>query len=323
LEVLEFSISFDRVAEVYDKTRSLPDNVMKELVKELCAELENCTRILDVGVGTGRLAKPLQNAGFEVVGIDISKKMISKAREKSVQNLVIADARFIPFKDKSFDAAISVHLLHLISEWKKALREVCRVTRHAMFSLYDARKDIVRETYYRIMKQHGHERHHPGKSEQDLKDSIIPTKSTFVISYDVSANSRLNNLQLGTSSSQWQIPKQLNSKVVEQLKKEFAGKVFKQDLYLQSWEIDSLKAFAKEENTNDPAIINSSEKLPKDRGSCHTGTQVYLAARHLEYQDSADEEEDDSQNDGRHPVVDLRFRVFIGFNTDHHHDEKE
>ena len=72
-------------------------------------------------MGTGRLAEPLQNAGFEIVGIDISKKMMSKAREKGVQNLVIADARFIPFKDKSFDVTISVHVLHLISEWKKAL----------------------------------------------------------------------------------------------------------------------------------------------------------------------------------------------------------
>ena len=243
MEVLKFSISFDRVAEVYDKTRSLPDKVMKELVKTLCAELKNCTCILDVGVGTGRLAEPLQNAGFEVVGIDISKKMVSKAREKGLQNLVIADAPFIPFEDKSFDAAISVHLLHLISEWKKALREVCRVTRHAMFSLYDACKDPVREAYYSIMKQHGYERHHAGKSEQDLKDSIGPTNSTFVISYDVSADTRLSNLQQRTSSSQWKIPKQLNSKVVKQLKKEFAGKVFRQDLYLQSWEINSLKIF--------------------------------------------------------------------------------
>jgi SAM-dependent methyltransferase len=166
-----------------------------------------------------------------------------------VQNLVIADARFIPFKEKSFDVTISVHVLHLISEWKKALGEVCRVTRHAMFSLYDARKDIVREVYYRIMKQYGYERHYPGKSEQDLKDLISPNKSKFVISYDVPADDRLVNLRQGTSSSQWEIPEQFNLKVVEQLRKEFTGKVFRQDLYLQSWEIDSLKVLAKEQSS--------------------------------------------------------------------------
>jgi len=219
---------------------------MKTLVETLCVELKNCTRILDVGVGTGRLAEPLQNAGFEILGIDISKKMMSKAREKGVQNLVIADARFIPFRDKSFDATISVHVLHLITDWKKALGEVCRVTRHAMFSLYDARKDTVREAYYRIIKQYGYERHYPGKSEQDLRDLISPNKSRFVISYDVSADNRLIRLRQRTSSSQWEIPEQLNLRVVEQLRKEFAGKVFRQDLHLQWWKIDSLKVLAKE-----------------------------------------------------------------------------
>lgn len=152
---------------------------------------------------------------------------MGKAREKGVQNLLIADARFIPFKNKSFDVTISVHVLHLISDWKKTLREVCRVTRHALFSLYDAREDPVREAYYQLLKQHGYERHYPGRSEQDLKDLISPTKSLFVISYDVSADDRLTNLQQGTSSSQWEVPEHLNLRAVGQLKKEFAGNVFR------------------------------------------------------------------------------------------------
>jgi ubiquinone/menaquinone biosynthesis C-methylase UbiE len=234
------------VAEIYDKTRSLPNEVMKRLIKTLSFELKNCTKILDVGVGTGRLAEPLQKTGFEVVGIDISRRMMSKAKEKGLQDLLLADARFIPFKDKTFDVAISVHVLHLISEWKKTLREVCRVTRHAMFSLYNARKDPVREAYYRMLKQYGYERRYPGKSEQDLKDLITPTKSLFVTSYDIFADDRLINLQQGTSSSQWEVPEHLNVKVVEQLKTEFAGEIFRQDLYLQAWEIDSLRVFAEE-----------------------------------------------------------------------------
>ncbi|MGA2768215.1 MAG: methyltransferase domain-containing protein [Candidatus Bathyarchaeia archaeon] len=219
---------------------------MKSLIKTLSFELKDCTKILDVGVGTGRLAEPLQKTGFEVVGIDISRRMMSKAKEKGLQDLLLADARFIPFKNKTFDVAISVHVLHLISEWKKTLREVCRVTRHAMFSLYDARKDPVREAYYRMLKQYGYERRYLGKSEQDLKDLITPTKSLFVTSYDIFADDRLINLQQRTSSSQWEVPEHLNLRVVEQLKREFAGGIFRQDLYLQAWEIDSLRVFAEE-----------------------------------------------------------------------------
>jgi SAM-dependent methyltransferase len=196
---------------------------------------------LDLGVGTGRFSEPLQKIGFEVTGIDLSRKMTSKAKEKNVKDLLLADARSIPFKDKIFDAAISVHLLHLVKEWQKTLAEVCRVTRHAMLSLYYARKDPVREEYDLLLEPYGFERHRPGKSEQDLRDVVTPTKTVFVCSYYTSTDDRITNLQQGTSSSQWEIPERVNLEVVRKLKMEFAGKTFRQDLYFSVWQIDSLK----------------------------------------------------------------------------------
>jgi ubiquinone/menaquinone biosynthesis C-methylase UbiE len=247
LEVSKLSWSFDRVADIYDKTRSLPPPVMKKLVSTLSAQLKGCEKILEVGVGTGRIAAPLQKAGFNVVGIDISRKMLSKAREKQVQSLFLADACSTPFMDKAFDVAISVHVLHLICDWKKTLKEVCRVTREAMLSLYEAHEDPVQRAYVNLLKQHGHEqRKHPGKSEQDLQDLISPAKILYVTSYDVAAEERLIKLQHRTSSSQWEVPENLNLKVVDQLKTKYTGKFFRQDLYLQTWSINSLKAFAKE-----------------------------------------------------------------------------
>jgi ubiquinone/menaquinone biosynthesis C-methylase UbiE len=243
LEVLEFSWSFDRVADIYDRTRGLPSEAMEKLIKTMSAELKDCKRILDVGVGTGRFAEPLQKAGFDIVGIDISKKMMIKAKGKGVQNLLLADATSIPFMDKVFDAAISVHVLHLISKWKKTLKEVCRVTRHAMLSLDYAREDPVHKAYYSLLKWHGHERHHPGKSEQELKDLINPTRTQFATSYDVSADDCLANLKQRTCSRQWEVPEHVNLKIMKRLKPQFAGKIFRQEIYLQTWKIDSLEAF--------------------------------------------------------------------------------
>jgi len=67
------SISLDRVAEVFDRTRGFPQHVMNKILKTLKEELEGYRRILDVGVGTGRFSRSLQDAGFEVVGVDVSK----------------------------------------------------------------------------------------------------------------------------------------------------------------------------------------------------------------------------------------------------------
>ncbi len=48
---------------------------MGELIRKFTQELDECETILDLGVGTGRFAESLQDAGFEVTGIDIGKRM--------------------------------------------------------------------------------------------------------------------------------------------------------------------------------------------------------------------------------------------------------
>ena len=74
-------ISFDRAAETYDVTRGLPPPIMDASVDALARVLAG-RRVLEVGVGTGRFALPLRDRGIRVVGLDISRNMIAKARAK-------------------------------------------------------------------------------------------------------------------------------------------------------------------------------------------------------------------------------------------------
>ena len=76
---LTVSEEFDGISEIYDSTR--PAATEAELRTVSC-ELGECCTILDVGVGTGRFSKPLSDLGFEMVGIDFSRKMLLKARQK-------------------------------------------------------------------------------------------------------------------------------------------------------------------------------------------------------------------------------------------------
>ncbi|NIO37061.1 class I SAM-dependent methyltransferase, partial [Candidatus Bathyarchaeota archaeon] len=62
-------IPFNSVAHIYDRTRGPPEHVMKQLLEALTSELSDYRTIMDAGVGTGRFAKPLQDSGFEVVGV--------------------------------------------------------------------------------------------------------------------------------------------------------------------------------------------------------------------------------------------------------------
>jgi SAM-dependent methyltransferase len=64
-------------------------------------------RVLDIGVGAGRVALYLQSRGSDVVGIDISDNMLEICRERGVKNLRKMSACDLKFKKDSFDTAVA------------------------------------------------------------------------------------------------------------------------------------------------------------------------------------------------------------------------
>ena len=78
------SLSFDRVASIYDATRKLPTDVSGEITKALLDGIEaaGAERVLEIGVGTGRIARPLIAAGVPLTGVDISSEMMGRLREQ-------------------------------------------------------------------------------------------------------------------------------------------------------------------------------------------------------------------------------------------------
>ncbi len=70
----------ERIADVYDTLTEVPTDTDEAV--SLLAELARCGRALDLGIGTGRLALPLQAGGVKVEGIDASPAMVEKLRNK-------------------------------------------------------------------------------------------------------------------------------------------------------------------------------------------------------------------------------------------------
>ena len=126
-------ISFDRAAEYYDRTRSAPESTRRKLTDILTKELAPRGRVLEIGVGTGRVALPLHERGIELTGVDVSRAMMAKLVGKSGGvvpfPLVQGDALGLPFTDGTFGAAFAVHVLHLIPDWRRAVAEMVRVVR--------------------------------------------------------------------------------------------------------------------------------------------------------------------------------------------------
>ena len=83
MEEFQASTYGDRIADVYDELhasqRSL-ENIVP--VVDTLAELAGRGPVLELGVGTGRIAIPLAERGVEVHGVDASEAMLNKLRRK-------------------------------------------------------------------------------------------------------------------------------------------------------------------------------------------------------------------------------------------------
>jgi ubiquinone/menaquinone biosynthesis C-methylase UbiE len=125
------SLSFDRAADFYDATRGLPAETLSAVVDRLGPELRGRHLSLEIGVGTGRIALPLHQQGIQLVGADLSVPMLERlvlnAGGTSPFPLLLADATALPFHDRSLDAVLFSHVLHLIPHWKAAVDETLRV----------------------------------------------------------------------------------------------------------------------------------------------------------------------------------------------------
>jgi SAM-dependent methyltransferase len=127
------SVNFDRAADYYDATRALPADSMDDLTALLAAELGGRQPCLEIGVGTGRIARPLSEGGVTLAGMDLSAgmlgRLIANAGGAPPFPLVRADATRLPFAAGSFGAVLAVHVLHLIRDWRVAVDESLRVLR--------------------------------------------------------------------------------------------------------------------------------------------------------------------------------------------------
>lgn len=92
--------------------------------------------VLDVGSGTGRVLHYLKTVpGVELRGVEpvAALREVGHRNGLSASELVEGDALSLAFEDNSFDLVCSFGVLHHIADHKRAVAEMCRVARAAVF----------------------------------------------------------------------------------------------------------------------------------------------------------------------------------------------
>tara|TARA_B110000003_G_scaffold264799_1_gene289963 strand:- start:1134 stop:1793 length:660 start_codon:yes stop_codon:yes gene_type:complete len=115
--------------------------------------LTSASSVLDVGCAKGFMMHDFAELipGITVKGLDVSEYAIQNAIEDMRPHLQVADAKSLPYQDKSFDYVISVTTIHNLDriELIQSLQEIERVSRLGSFITVDAyRNDEEKERMF-------------------------------------------------------------------------------------------------------------------------------------------------------------------------------
>ncbi len=149
-EILEARISpeqmvrkYDRIASIYDIFGFLMESKARQKALNLAA-IKDGEKILEVALGTGLNFVEIlkRNPSGWVEGIDISVKMLEKARKRISRTgcgnyrLNLCDCHHLPFEDRTFDVLMNQYLFDILPvgdffpilfEFKRVLKDGGRI----------------------------------------------------------------------------------------------------------------------------------------------------------------------------------------------------
>ena len=222
------SIAFDRAAGYYDQSRGLPAEAEELVADRILGAVGPGACMVELGVGTGRIALPLHRRGRAPLGIDLSVPMLERYRAKAVAAglapppVLRADVARLPLPHGRVDAVIEVHVLHLVPSWRRALAETRRVLaprgmvllgRGGGWSRNDGPRDQVGRRFEALVAQAGAAPRRVGVADDDHKvaeltdmggvaESLEPVRWKETETYAQA----LDLVERRVFSSMWQLP---------------------------------------------------------------------------------------------------------------------
>lgn len=181
--------NWDRVANEYDERVGDSGDFnhktyINPVTLEILGNLRN-KRILDLACGQGYFSKILADKGAHVIGVDLSEKLIEKAKEKfnhrNIQFLVRDAADMHGIKSNQFDAVVcnmSFHDIENVSETIDEIARVIQISGKLIFSIphpWTETAEAIQEDkkfYLRLDKY---------KTEQEIPNKLYGNKG--IISY--------------------------------------------------------------------------------------------------------------------------------------------
>jgi len=126
-------------------------------------------RILEVGCGSGAVAKQIQNLGYEIIALDSSVKAIDAAKELGIDARI---ANFPDFAEAPFDVILFTRSLHHIRPLKSALQRAHQLLKPSGLLIvedfaFNDTSEYTAAWFYRLLKL------------LDSCDVLLPAEDSF------------------------------------------------------------------------------------------------------------------------------------------------
>ncbi len=143
------------------------NNLTQRQIQFLKSLLKPSGYVLDLACGSGRHSIALNADGYMMVGLDVSRKLLKIAKQRSEEiSVVLGDVRFLPFKTGIFSAIVSFDTSfgYLPSEAddKVSLFEVRRVLSKMGLFIIDVFNQEYLDLKYNVQNNSIKEKDYPG-----------------------------------------------------------------------------------------------------------------------------------------------------------------
>jgi len=186
-----------------------------------------------VGTGSGRTTHPLLERGVRLVGVDLSRVKLCRLADRvqgSPPPLAQADAIHLPFPAASFDAVITIHLLHLVANWEMALREFRRMLRPGgVYLRRGERPDSnslparMRHRWQVLLEENRLPQRHGARSDRPVEAALqemgavcAPVEVTQQ-EYTTTPGREVKKIAARTRAGAWSVPEQLAPRLLANL----------------------------------------------------------------------------------------------------------
>ncbi len=126
---------WDKTAGVYDLAEMMNGRVWREMTELTERLIPRGSRVLDCAAGTGNLSLAAAKKAESVLCTDLSHSMLrtakAKAKAMGITNISFERKNIFHLEenDESYDAVIAGNVLHLLTDPKRAVEELWRVTK--------------------------------------------------------------------------------------------------------------------------------------------------------------------------------------------------